>query len=415
MWFSAVERMVAARYLRPHRREGFLSVIAVFSLLGIALGVATLIIVMSVFNGFREELLDRILGLDGHLNAYGVSQTLEDYDNIAATIAEVPGVVTVIPIVDGQVLASANGVATGALVRGVRPDDLLKREIITDSISDGFVDDFRRGGFLLVGSRLARQLGVVPGGSITLISPKGTVTAFGTVPRARAYPVVATFRVGMYEYDSGYMFMALDDAQRFFGKAQSVSALEVFVANPDRVSDVRREIAARLGDRVRVVDWQQTKSSFFTAVQVERNVMFLVLTLIILVAALNIISGMIMMVKDKGQAIAILRTVGATKGSVMRIFFLAGASIGVTGTLAGFGLGLAFSYNIETIRRLLEGLTGTELFAAEIYFLSRLPATVDPLQVSAIVLMALVISFLATLYPSWRASRLDPVEALRYE
>jgi lipoprotein-releasing system permease protein len=407
--------MVAARYLRPHRREGFLSVIAIFSLLGIALGVATLIIVMSVFNGFREELLDRILGLDGHLNVYGLGQTLENYDTLAATIGEVPGVITVVPIVDGQVLASANGVATGALVRGVRPDDLLKREIITSNVSDGLIDDFRGGGALVVGDRLARRLGVVPGGRITLISPKGTVTAFGTVPRARSYPVAATFRVGMYEYDSGYMFMALDDARRFFGMAESVSALETFVANPDRVAEVRREIVSKLTDQVRIVDWQQAKSSFFTAVQVERNVMFLVLTLIILVAALNIISGMIMLVKDKGQAIAILRTVGATKGSVMRIFFLAGASIGMTGTLLGFVLGLAFAYNIESIRRLLEGLTGTELFAAEIYFLSRLPATVDPLQVAAIVLMALSLSFLATLYPSWRASRLDPVEALRYE
>ena len=413
--FSAFEWMVAMRYLRARRQEGFISVIAWFSLLGIALGVATLIIVMAVMNGFREELLTRILGLNGHLSVYGTSETLKDFDGLAGKVREVPGVVGVSPLIEGQVMATARGVARGAVVRGIRPADLAGRAIVAGNIQDGTLADFKGDDTVVVGSRLAERLGIGVGGKITLISPKGNVTAFGTVPRMRAYRIAATFMVGMYEYDSTFVFMPLDAAQVYFRMPGAVTNLEVMVEKASQAPAVGRAIGAAIAGAGRIHDWQRANSSFFNAIQVERNVMFLILTLIIVVAAFNIISSMIMLVKDKGRDIAILRTMGATRGMIMRIFFLSGASVGVIGTLAGFALGLAFSENIETIRQWIQGLTGTELFAAEIYFLSRLPAVVDPNEVLAVVLMGLGLSFLATLYPSWRAARVDPAEALRYE
>jgi lipoprotein-releasing system permease protein len=413
--FSAFEWMVAMRYLRARRQEGFISVIAWFSLLGIALGVATLIIVMSVMNGFRQELLGRILGLNGHLSVYGTTNTLADFDPLAEKVRKVPGVISVTPIIEGQVMASANGVARGAVVRGARPDDIAKRVIIAENIMDGSLADFGGKDTVLIGSRLAERLGLRVGGKITLISPKGNVTAFGTVPRMRAYRIAATFEIGMYEYDSSFVFMPLPAAQVYFRKPNAVTNLEVMVDDPDRAVDIGEDIKEAVGDVGRIHDWQRANAAFFNAIQVERNVMFLILTLIILVAAFNIISSLIMLVKDKGRDIAILRTMGATRGMIMRIFFISGASVGTIGTLAGFGLGLAFAQNIETIRQWIQGLIGTELFAAEIYFLSRLPAVVDPSEVVAVVLMGLGLSLLATLYPSWRAARIDPAEALRYE
>ncbi len=413
--FSAFEWMVAMRYLRSRRQEGFISVIAWFSLLGIALGVATLIIVMAVMNGFRQELLGRILGLNGHLSVYGATNTLAGFDPLAEKVRQVPGVVTVTPIIEGQVMATANGVARGAVVRGVRPGDIARRPIVAGNIMSGSLADFGGKDTVLIGSRLARRLGLKVGGKITLISPKGNVTAFGTVPRMRAYRVAATFEIGMYEYDSSFVFMPLAAAQVYFRKPDAVTNLEVMVADADRARAIGDDITKALGEVGRIHDWQQANAAFFNAIQVERNVMFLILTLIIVVAAFNIISSLIMLVKDKGRDIAILRTMGATRGMIMRIFFISGASVGIIGTLAGFGLGLAFAQNIETIRQWLQGLIGTELFAAEIYFLSRLPAVVDPGEVVTVVLMGLGLSLLATLYPSWRAARIDPAEALRYE
>lgn len=415
MIFSPFERMVAARYLRPRRKEGFISVIAGFSFLGIALGVATLIIVMSVMNGFREELLNRILGLNGHLEVYASQGMLTNYDAAADIVRGLPGVVQVAPMIEGQVMATAEGRTSGAVVRGIKPEDLRDRKILATHITQGSLDDFNGDDAVVIGARLAQRLGVNVGGNITLIAPEGRPTAFGTVPRMRAYRVVATFEVGMYEYDSTFVFMPLKAAQVYFRTGDSVSSLEVLVTNTDRVPGVRDSIITALDRPLRVMDWQQANSSFFNAIAVERNVMFLILTLIIVVAAFNIISSLIMLVKDKGQDIAILRTMGATKGMIMRIFFLSGASVGMVGTLAGFGLGLAFADNIEIIRRLIQKMTGTELFAPEIYFLSQLPAKVETGDVATVVLMALGLSFLATLYPSWRAARLDPVEALRYE
>ena len=413
--FSAFEWMVAMRYLRARRQEGFISVIAWFSLLGIALGVATLIIVMAVMNGFRQELLTRILGINGHLSVYGTTNTLTGFDPLAEKVRKVPGVVTVTPIIERQVMATAKGVARGAVVRGLRVQDLAGRAVIAENIVSGSLDDFKGGDAAVVGTRLASLLGLGVGDKITLLSPKGTVTVFGTVPRMRAYRIAATFEIGMYEYDSGFVFLPLEAAQVYFRLPAAVTNLEVFVEDPDRALAVGEDILKAIGGQGRIHDWQQANASFFNAIQVERNVMFLILTLIIVVAAFNIISSMIMLVKDKGRDIAILRTMGATRGTIMRIFFLSGASVGIIGTTAGLILGLAFTENIETIRRWIEGLTGTELFAAEIYFLSRLPAVADPAEVATVVLMGLGLSFLATLYPSWRAARIDPAEALRYE
>jgi lipoprotein-releasing system permease protein len=412
--FGAFERMVAFRYLRARRQEGFVSVIAIFSLLGIALGVATLIIVMSVMNGFRADLLGRILGLNGHLGVYAQTGPLGDFDAEAAKVSQVTGVTGVTPLIEGQVMATSEIGAAGALVRGIRPEDLRRRPLVADHIVQGSLADFEDDG-VAVGDRLARRLGIAVGSAITIISPQGTATAFGTMPRIKTYNVVALFDVGMYEYDNSFIFVPLEAAQLFFRLPNAVTSLEVFVADPDRVHEDRRLIASALGGRVRIVDWQQANSSLFNAVEIERNVMFLILTLIIVVAAFNIISSMIMMVKDKGRDIAILRTMGASRGAILRIFVLSGASIGVVGTVAGLLLGVVFTRNIEAIRQALQKVIGTDLFAAEIYFFTRIPARLDSGEVAAVVLMALALSFLATLYPSWRAARLDPVEALRYE
>ena len=415
MIFDAFERMVAFRYLRARRKEGFISVIAGFSLLGIGLGVATLIVVMAVMNGFRQELLSRILGINGHVGIYGAGPTLPDFDHLTVEIRGLPGVVRAIPTVEGQVMLTTPGGASGAMVRGVRPEDLLGRDIFKKGLH-GSAAAFAGGDAVMIGRRLAEKLGIGIGDTVTLISPKGIATAFGTVPRMRGYHVVATFDIGMYEYDSGFVFMPLEAAQTYFQMPGQVSQIEVFADNPDRVSEIRQGIF-RLGDgaSLRIYDWQQANSSFFNAIQVERNVMFLILTLIIIVAAFNIISSLIMLVKDKGRDIAILRTMGATRGMILRIFLLAGASIGVAGTLFGLALGVWFATHIEAIRQFIQGIVGRDLFAAEIYFLTQIPARVDFGEVVAVVLMSLGLSFAATLYPAWRAANLDPVEALRYE
>ncbi|MBR4126719.1 MAG: lipoprotein-releasing ABC transporter permease subunit [Alphaproteobacteria bacterium] len=416
MIFSAFERMVAFRYLRARRKEGFVSVIAAFSFLGIVLGVATLIIVMAVMNGFRQELLSRVLGLNGHIGIYSMQgSVLSGYEDLAKKAEKLNGVKMVMPLIEGQVMVSSVRSAQGAIVRGIRPEDFMKRKILSENLIGGSAQAFFEPDTVFIGDRLANKLGVYVGEEITLISPKGTVTAFGSVPRMRSYTVGGTFEVGMYEYDSAFIFMPMADAQKFFNMDENVTNLEVFLDRHDSVSSVQKQISSQLGSGIRVYDWQRSNAAFFNAIQVERNVMFLILTLIILVASFNMISGLIMLVKDKSRDIAVLRTMGATKGMVMRIFFMSGAAIGFFGTLFGVILGLLFCDNIENIRRFLESLTGTDLFSAEIYFLSRLPAEVNPVEVVAVVIMALFLSFAATIYPSWRAARLDPVEALRYE
>ncbi len=415
MIFGPVERMVAMRYLRARRQEGFISVIAAISLLGIGLGVATLIIVMAVMNGFRQELMGRILGVNGHLTLYSSPGGITEYPTLAERLSKIEGIVQVTPQIQGQVMVTSEGTAMGALVRGMGPADLRERRLISDNIIRGSLDDFGGEDAILIGSRLALKLGRGVGDKITLITPRGNETVIGTIPRLKAYRIAGLFEVGMFEYDSSFIYMPLAAAQLFFRLPDSVNAIEVFVDDPDRIRPIQAEVAKIVGPEFRSVDWQQANSSFFNAIQVERNVMFLILSLIILVAAFNVLSGQYMLVKGKGRDIAILRTMGATRGMVLRIFFLSGAAIGVLGTFAGLALGIAFAENIEIIRQWLQSLSGTELFSAEIYFLSRLPAELDPVEVGQVTAMALILSFLAPLFPAWMAARLDPVEALRYE
>ena len=413
--FARFEWMIALRYLRAKRQESFVSVISGFSLVGIALGVATLIIVMSVMNGFRHELLSKILGLNGHVIVQGLQGNLPDFDSAASRVARVAGVRRVAPIVDGQVIASVGGITSGVIVRGMRRGDLETESTVSRTLSEGALARFQGGDSVIIGARLADKLRIATGMTITLIAPRGNVTPFGVTPRVKTYTVAGTFRIGMSEYDSSFIFMPLEEAQLYFNMGDTVSGLEVMVQNPDRTDAMIASIGRAAGPTTRIITWQDMNSSLFSALQVERNVMFLILTLIILVAALNIVSGLIMLVKDKSADIAILRTMGATRGAVMRVFFISGASIGVIGTILGLVIGVAFCANIEEIRQFLSSLTGTQLFNPEIYFLSRMPAEMDTGEVVAVVGMALGLSFLATLYPSWRAARLDPVEALRYE
>ncbi|HEV3175563.1 MAG TPA: lipoprotein-releasing ABC transporter permease subunit [Stellaceae bacterium] len=414
MAFGAFERMVAFRYLRARRQEGFVSVIAIFSLLGIALGVATLIIVMSVMNGFRAEFVGRIIGINGHLGIVSSGGPIANFDELDIKIRQVPGVVSVRPIVEGTVLASTPRTSTGALVRGLRAEDIKSQPLLARGIATSALDDFTDDSVIL-GTRLALRFGLRPGDSITLLSPNGNATAFGTVPRIKSYRVAGTFDVGMFEYDNNYVLMPLAAAQLFFKTGEGVSSLEVFASDPDHLDAQARAIRTIVGPNASILDWQHSNQSFMDAVTIERNVMFLILTLIILVAAFNIISGMIMMVKDKGRDIAILRTMGATRAMVLRIFVLSGASIGFIGTLAGFVIGVEFATHIEAIRHVVQDVFGVDVFRAEIYFFTRIPAQVYVSDVASVVGMAFGLSFLATLYPSWRAARLDPVEALRYE
>jgi lipoprotein-releasing system permease protein len=413
--FARFEWMLSLRYLRARRREGFISVIAGFSFLGILLGVATLIIVMAVMNGFRQELLSKILGINGHLLIQPTDSPLTDWEAVAARVSQLPGIVLAAPIVEGQALASSPFNTSGVLVRGTRAQDLTKLPSIGTHMVQGTLDGFDQGQGLVIGRRLADQLSVHVGDAFTLVSPRGAVTPMGITPRIKTYKVAAVFEIGMTEYDGTFVFMPLAEAQAYFNRANDVTAIEVYTNAPDRIDAFRDLIAKAAQRQIFMIDWRQRNATFFSALQVERNVMFLILTLIVLVAALNIISGLIMLVKDKGADIAVLRTMGASQGAIMRVFLITGASIGVVGTVTGFLMGTLICINIEAIRQFLSWLTHTELFSPELYFLSRLPAQMDAGETAAVVVMALTLSFLATLYPSWRAASLDPVEALRYE
>ena len=413
--FAPFEWMLSLRYLRARRREGFISVIAGFSFLGIMLGVATLIIVMAVMNGFRQELLSKILGLNGHLLIQPLESPLTDYAAVADRIAKVDGVFLAAPLVEGQALASSPFNASGVVVRGMLGADLMKLSQVSSNIKQGTLDGFDNGQGLAIGRRLAEQLSVRAGDNLTLVSPRGAVTPMGTTPRIKAYKIAAVFEIGMSEYDSAFVFMPLTEAQAYFNRAGDVTAIEIYTNDPDHIDQFRQPVTDAAARPIYMIDWRQRNATFFNALQVERNVMFLILTLIVLVAALNIVSGLIMLVKDKSSDIAILRTMGATQGAMMRVFLITGASIGVVGTLVGFLLGTIVCLNIEEIRHFLSWLTNTELFSPELYFLSKLPADMNLKETLAVLVMALGLSLLATLYPSWRAARLDPVEALRYE
>jgi lipoprotein-releasing system permease protein len=407
--------MLAMRYLRARRKEGFISVIAGFSFLGIMLGVATLIIVMSVMNGFRKELFDKILGLNGHVIVRPIAREFTDYADIAQKLQAVSGVKQAFPIVEGQVLMTTPVASNGVYVRGIREMDLKSLEGVSSKVFFGTLEGFDQGGGIAIGTRLANALNLRVGDEVTLVSPRGSSTPFGTAPRVKRYPVKAVFEIGMSEYDATIAFLPLEEAQKYFNAPGQAHVLEVLVDNPDSVDRLRPALSQAAGSDMMLTDWRERNATFYNTLNVERNVMFLILTLIVLVAALNIISGMIMLVKDKGRDIAILRTMGASRGAIMRVFFMTGASIGIVGTIAGFLLGVVICWNIDEIRHGITWLTNTKLFPAEVYFLSRLPAEMDAGEIVTIVGMALGLSVIATLYPSWRAARLDPVEALRYE
>jgi lipoprotein-releasing system permease protein len=416
--FGSFERMVAGRYLRARKGERFVSIIAIFSLIGIALGVATLIIVMAVMNGFRQELLSKILGLNGDLGIYAVGPGLPDYDALVARVRKVPGVVSATAVVErpAGLKPERGGNYSAGLVRGITLDDLRSLKVVSTNIQQGTLDNFKGDDAIAIGSGLATRAGIGVGGHLQVYAPDMTATPFGSIPRGRSYTVVAIFQVGFSEADNGFVFMPMDAAQILFRMPEMATQIEVTTSDPDRAIMTGRDIRTALGDTpVRVIDWTQNNNAFFAAVEVERNVMFLILTLIILVAAFNIVSSLIMMVKDKTRDIAVLRTIGASSGSVLRIFLMCGAFVGVAGTALGTVLGVVFCLNIERIRHVIESLSGTNLFNPEVYFLSRLPAVLQWSEVVQVVCMAIGLSLLATIYPSWRAARTDPVEALRNE
>ena len=416
MIIKPVERFLAFRYLRARRAEGFISVIAWFSFLGITLGVATLVIVMSVMNGFRAELIDRILGLNGHIGVFKMDgRPLDNYNEVSFQLSEIPTIVAAAPQIQGQVMATSSRNALGAVVRGVVWSDLAARKPLWDSLSQQAIAGFRDKGGILIGKTMALQLGVNPGDQISLLSAKGRTTAFGTVPTRRTYKIAGLFSVGMHEYDSSFVFMPLSAAQSFFNLPDAVTGIELYSSNPLKIERVSAAVKARLGQSYRLFDWQEKNRTFINALQVERNVMFLILTLIILVAAFNIVSSMIMLVRSKNADIAVLRSMGASSASIMRIFLMTGASIGSIGTLFGTALGLLVCWNIDAIKHFIEQIADTTLFPAEIYYLAKLPAVVDFSEVLSVVAMALVLSFFASLYPAWRAASISPAEVLRYE
>jgi len=413
--FAPFEWLLAKRYLRARRKEGFISVIASISFLGITLGVATLIIVMAVMNGFRHELFQKILGINGHVIVHKIQAPFDDYDRASERLRGVAGIRAVIPLVEGQAMISTPQSTLGALVRGLTEASLDKLPLVSGNVRFGSLDGFDRQDGIALGSRLANALGVTVGDSVSLVAPKGASTPFGTTPRIKRYPIAAVFELGMSEYDKTMVFMPLAEAQRYFSRGAEVDVLEVVVDSPDSVDAVLGPLRLAAGPSLHLTDWRKRNETFFTVLEVERNVMFIILSLIVLVAALNIISGIMMLVKEKSRDIAILRTMGATKGAIMRVFLITGASIGVVGTIAGLILGILVCWNIESIRQGLQAVLGTKLMDPQVYYLTRLPARIDAWETAWIVIMALVLSVLATLYPSWRASRLDPVEALRYE
>ena len=418
--FGSFERMVAKRYLRARKGERFVSIIAIFSLIGIALGVGTLIVVMAVMNGFKADLLGRILGLNGDLSVYSQSYdgptSLKGYNNLSNRIEQMPHITSAIPFIEGQVLISAGNFNSGGMVRGMTASGLEKLKVISKTLDPTVLKQFQGDDVIIIGETLAEQANLGVGSRLTLISPKGSATVMGNIPRIKSYRIIGIFDSGMHEYNSSYVFLPMRAAQKYFQLDDEVTGIQIFSNDSTHIQAVTHQLENSFrNDNLKFVDWTQSNNAFFGAVQVEQNVMFLILALIILVAAFNVISSLIMMVKDKTRDIAILRTMGASRGAIMRIFLMCGASVGVTGTLIGTILGILFCKNIEHIRQGLQKITGTNLFNPEVYYLEHLPAKLDWSDVIQVVSMALFLSLLATLYPSWKAAKTDPVEALRNE
>lgn len=416
--FTKLERKIAFRYLAAKRR-GFGSVVSWVSFLGIMLGVATLIVVMSVMGGFHDTLLARIVGMNGHVVVYHQDGAIADYDFLAEKMMEnktvARSVSAIVPIAEGQVMVTANGKNSGAMVRGIRMNDLMTK---TNSGVRMYGRDLAdiRDGELIIGSTLSRNLGVHMGESVSLVSAdNATPTPFGTMPRIMSYPVQTSFFMGMYEYDSGYIFMPLETAQKYLNLGDAVTHIDLFLQNPDDTDTVRDALIDVLPDGYIVRDWRDLNRGFVGALQVESNVMFLILMLIVIVAAFNIVSSLVMLVKDKSKDIAVLRTFGVSRRSMMRIFILSGTSIGVVGAVFGTILGVVVAIYIEPIRRFFQWATGRDLFPAELYYLSELPSRVEFASVMGIALIAIALAFLATIYPAWKAANTDPVEVLRNE
>lgn len=413
--FSPFEWMIALRYLRARRSQGFVSVIAGFSFAGIMLGVATLIVVMSVMNGFHIELMNKIIGINGHVFLQGVERPLDDYDEVTERIRKVKGVTLALPMVEGAAGVSSPYQQTGALVRGIREADIKRLPGISNNLRLGTLDSFDTLGGVAIGQKMAETLSLRIGDNITILTAKGAATPFGVAPRMKSYPVVAIFQIGVTEFDGLFVYMPLEEAQAFFNKEGEASVIEAFVDQPERMDDIRLVLDRAVQRPMIMTDWRQRNKSFFDALKIERTVMFFILTLIVLVAALNIISGLTMLVKDKSRDIAILRTMGATRSAIQRVFLITGAAIGISGTIAGFLLGLVVAHNLEPIRLFLNRLLGMNIFDPTFYLLSRLPSVVQMSDVVSVVLLSLSLSVLATIFPSRRAAKLDPVDALRYE
>lgn len=411
----ALEWFIALRYLGSRRREGFISVISLFSFLGILLGVATLIVVMSVMNGFRQDLFERILGVKGHGEIIATEESFDNYALIQNRLQSLPFIKSVLPVVEGQVLFSTKNGALGGVLRGMRAEDLAVRPVIEKSLSRETIAAFETNEGILVGARMAAEFRLRQGSTITLFAPQGRYTAFGIVPRSKSFKVAGIFTTDMYEYDRFLAFLPLSQAQLFFGHPEKIHKLEIDVTQPDDIDLFAHTIRSVLPPGFFLQSWKDVNGSFYEALAVERRVMFLILSLIILVAAFNVISGQIMLVRDKSRSIAILRSMGLGRVSVMRIFLLSGAMIGFFGTALGLGLGVSVARNIEKIRQSIEGFFQTKLFQADIYYLTHLPSKIDMVQVGVIVFMALALSFLAALYPAFRAGKMDPIDILRHE
>ncbi|MEM9289228.1 MAG: lipoprotein-releasing ABC transporter permease subunit [Pseudomonadota bacterium] len=409
------EWLIARRYLLPSKGEGFVFLVSALSFLGIAIGVAALITVMSVMNGFREELFERILGVNGHAVIQGYGGQVFDYEKVAEEALAQKSVIRATPLIEKQVMTSYQSRTAGAIVRGIRQEDLAALPLVGQNIVHGSLDDFGGDNAAAVGSRLAANLGLKVGDDITIISPQGTTTPFGTAPRFVSYQVTAIFEVGIYNFDNAFVYLPLEAAQTYFRLGDSVSGIELQVEDPDRVEEAYLPLIDLIRTVGGVSDWRQTNRELYEALVLERNVMFIILTIIIFVAAFNIISSLVMLVRFKSRDIAILRTMGASRRSMMRVFIVAGGTIGTAGTLAGLGLGLALTLNLNSLQKFLTATTGANLWDPSVRFLTELPSKIDPTEVTIVVLLALGLTILATLYPSWRASRTDPVQVLRYE